>query len=57
MPHVTIGHADEPTMDAALRQAARLDLRATVAAEAITAYSYDDEERRLAAFTVALASR
>lgn len=55
VPHVTIGRADdELTMDQALADADQLDLHATVTASEITAYCFDDHERRHIQFTIPL---
>jgi 2'-5' RNA ligase len=58
VPHVTIGQAhDEPTLDEALADAAALDLDVTVVAREITAFCFDDQERRHVEFVVPLEGR
>lgn len=55
VPHVTIGRADDPpTMRRAVAEANALDLRTTVVFNTISAYCFDDHERRTAQFEVRL---
>jgi 2'-5' RNA ligase len=57
VPHVTVGRAsDEPTMQTALTEAAKLDLSAAVTVSTISAYCFDDRERRVVQFEVSLCS-
>lgn len=56
VPHVTIGRATDDTLDQAMRDADRLDVRLDIEASEISAYRFDGAKRRLIELTLPLGS-